>query len=148
MSVDRLQFTGRYIDGEPELVEPADLSVGTKDDTPPEHGAQINPHGGSLTADDLGEVQRIQVGSEAKAASDLEAAQVRVENFMNELNRLRSVNSAGIPIDSTKITNLQHELNDTLIAYVGSGGSEHDPEMAALRDLVDEISRDARQNKR
>ncbi len=107
--------------------------------SPNNGGAQINE---AQKYD--GRIQQGQQGADDAAA---DAAQLRVDQFVQELDRLQSVSSAGRTVPDKTLENLQHELNDTAMAYLSTGVDYNDEVMVGLRARVDGISRALRQNK-
>ena len=111
--------------------------------------AEANPNTGGAQINEgqkyNGRIQQGQQGADEAAA---DAAQVRVDQFVQELDRLQSVSSAGRTVPDKTLENLQHELNDTAMAYLNSGGDYNDEVMVGLRARVDDISRSLRHNKR
>ena len=91
---------------------------------------------------------RLQVGQQGADDAAADAAQAKVDLFVQELDRLQSVSSAGRTVPDKTLENLQHELNDTAMAYLRSGGDINDEVMVGLRARVDDISRSLRHNKR
>lgn len=111
--------------------------------------AEANPNtgGAQINASQKfnGRLQQGQATADEAAAKE---SQAMIENFMGELDRLRSVTSAGRPVDNKTLESLQHRLNDTAMAWVKGGGKVNDDAMVNLRSYVDNISQAARSNAR